>query len=273
MDKDGFVKVTGDYIAGTKLEYYNGSFNGIVFPSNKATVFIVPSKDNLATSTEDDYAVITTEDIVNDKYYNIDAYYLSKEHMNADIVVLYDALSSMADISYNNQICVYMDKLASVNKDGEENTVIRIFDGKDILKLPLKKGFTAFDNIASGDIIRYALNSKGEISAGEVRYKVSTGDLTTLGTNYAASIKISGGYIASIRNNMIRVETIIGSETGSDILSLPAYPTSADKIIVVETENGKVYPKTGSSSDFAVGDYVIIQQRTGNVKTIVIFKQ
>ena len=272
--KDGFLKVTGDYTNGRELEYNRGSFDGIVLPSNRATVFIVPSKEKQATSTEEDYAVILPENITEDRVYKIDAYYFSKEHQKADVIVMYDAISLMADIekSYNNLMYVYLDKLSSVNEDSEEITLVKCFDGTNVQKLPLATGFTAFDNLVQGDIIRFATNSKGEIASGEVIYRHSTGVLTEKGSSYYQSIRISGGYVASIRNNIIRVEKTYGSTSGSDILSLVSYSTTAEKIIVIETEGGRVYPKTGTASDFATGDYIIVQQRAGNIKSIVIFK-
>ena len=71
---------------------------------------------------------------------------------------------------------------------------------------------------------------------------------------------------------MVRVENVKGQTLGSDLLSLTGYSTTADKIIVVEYENGKAYPKVGSASDLSVGDYIIVQQRSGNIKTMIIFK-
>ena len=71
---------------------------------------------------------------------------------------------------------------------------------------------------------------------------------------------------------MIRVENVKGQTSGSDLLSLTGYSTTADKIIMVEYENGKAYPEAGSASDLSVGDYIIVQQRTGNIKTMIIFK-
>lgn len=271
---DGFVKVTGNYETGMKLKYYNGNFNGVVFPSNKATVFLVPSKDNIATSDEDSYGVIDSESISNDRTYNLDAYYYSKEHQSADVIVLYDAMSLMADIasSFDNRICVYMGKTNSVNEDADQITLLSYFDGTETKKISLAQGFTTFDNLSRGDVIRFSQNSKGEIASGEVIYKVSTGVLNGKGNNYTDSIRIAGGYIASIRNNMVRVENVKGQTLGSDLLSLTGYSTTADKIIVVEYENGKAYPKVGSASDLSVGDYIIVQQRTGNIKTMIIFK-
>ena len=270
---DGFVKVTGDYTNGALLEYNRGSFNGIVFPSNRATVFIVPSKEKIATATEKDYAVILTENITDDREYNIDAYYFSKEHQNADVLVMYDAVDKMADISkeYNNTLCVYLGKVASVNEDNEDVTLIKYFDGKDVKKIPLAKGFTTFDSLVMGDVIRFTTNLYGEVSSGVVVYNNETLNAEVKDYNY--SIRISGGYIASIRNNMLRVENKRGETEGSNILSLTGYPTTAEKIIVIEKENGRAFPRTGSTSDFAVGDYVIIQQRTGNVKSVIIFKE
>lgn len=288
-DKDGFVKVIGDYTTGEALRYDKGNFNGRVFPSNKATVFVVPSKDKLATATEDDYTVIKIDSLPesNSSGHKIDAYHLSKEHHNADVIVFYNGMETISnlDLLYDNQICIFMSKTSSVNSDNDKISLITYFDGKDIKKLPLKNGVTVFDNLIQGDVIRISLDLEGkEIVSGEVRYKAPRYDsdgkrlpssVESLGNYYGAAVTISGGYVASIRNNMFRVassEKELEETKGSKLLTLTAYPTTANNIIVVEHENKKCYPKMGSSSDLAVGDYVIVQQRTGSARTIIIFK-
>ena len=88
-------------------------------------------------------------------------------------------MSLMADIasSFDNRICVYMGKTNSVNEDADQITLLSYFDGTETKKISLAQGFTTFDNLSRGDVIRFSQNSKGEIASGEVIYKVSTGVL------------------------------------------------------------------------------------------------
>ena len=273
---DAFVMPYGEYGVGKESEYYGGTFEGIIFPSTQTICFLVPSKATIETgkTDNDDYTVMAFSDIPSDRKFKVDAYYYSKDHQNADVIVMYDANSMMANIesSFDNTMNVYLEKTFSVNEDEETVQVLKYFDGKETKKAVIASEFTAFDSLVRGDIIRFSTNTKGEIASGEVVYRVTSGALTTKGSAYTASIRISGGYVASVRNNMFRVENEKGATEGSEFLSLVGYPTNTGTVIVVEKENGNVYVRSGSSIDIGIGDYVIVQQRTSKVKTIVVFK-
>ena len=276
VDKDGFVMPYGDYGVGKKLNYYNGNFNGIVFPSTNTVCFLVPSNATLEAGGTDneDYNAVLSSDIPNDRDFNIDAYYYSKDHQNADVIVLYDAISVISNIDkdFDSLLNVFIEKAYSVNEDGEDVQLIKFFDGKEIKKAVVSKEFTAFNSLVKGDLIRFAANNKGEISSGEVVYRISSGSLSSKGSTYTASIRIAGGYIASLRNNMMRVEDEKGATEGSELLSLTGYSTTSGTITVIERENGMSYVRSGSVKDLSVGDYVIVQQRTGAIKAIIIVK-
>ena len=155
--------------------------------------------------------------------------------------------------------------------------LMEYFDGKEVQKKLVSSVVTAIPDLNEGDVIRIAMDRFGKINGIEPIYLRQQDNwklvLNPSSTNYADSARWSKGIVAQIKGGIFRLSLSEPIPGDSEILKLESFGTTADNYIVVNESAGRRVIRGGTADDIEIGDLVVLQQRSGDLKTVVIYKK
>lgn len=144
-----------------------------VLLGNNTIMFSVPYKAEDQANypqeyDEDDFSVVTTSNFPNYEQRNVTMYDINK-NMEPAAVIFYEGPSGKNAVVSNNAIpAVVKEVIEGVTEDGDYTTILSLYQGSKSIKLAIdperNTEFAPADMPAAGDIIRYALNKRGEIT-------------------------------------------------------------------------------------------------------------
>jgi cell surface protein len=279
-NEDGFLMGYGDTQGkGVNLRYlqYTSSFQGLINVSSATAILQVPPDDEIANAEADDFTILKSSDLTHDTFYSVSAYYNSQYNQTADYLIIYRSPSSIGTLSYDTQICVFQSMGTGISEKSDILPLMEYFDGKEVQKKLVSSVVTAIPDLNEGDVIRIAMDRFGKINGIEPIYLRQQDNWKLVSnpssTNYADSARWSKGIVAQIKGGIFRLSLSEPIPGDSEILKLESFRTTADNYIVVNESAGRRVIRGGTADDIEIGDLVVLQQRSGNLKTVVIYKK
>lgn len=265
------------------------TIGGKVAISGNTVVMIVP---NDPSETNEKYYTVDNAYIVNDKEYRVEAYRDGDEDYTADLLVVYDDVSSNYEITNNDiGISVLGKVLEAVDEENENTYELEIYDGGVIKKYLLREqemlgSVYGTHTPSKGDIIRYEL--KGDkINKLELIYSVEAGRIVApptktneTNTNHYQWFRVWDAYVFYRWGSfMMLSETMPTDLENINYQDYDIHPCAASNIIICE-QNQKMEIYAGTSDDIigfkntggAECSKVVVYERWGDGKTIVIYR-
>lgn len=271
-----------EYDSGTEgysYKSYAGTFSGKINIDNTTIVFSVPEEG----MSEDMYTVESTDYFVNDETYRLKSYMIDPNGIIADAVVLIRADDQA--ISDTNTLGLVSKMYEGVSADGDVKNMLSVYnDG--ILKELAVADEDIFQNadIENGDVIRFALNSKGEINILEKTYDHSEDVMINSESHnnrlYNSKFKLiqAGLYNKSGKVLVVAPLDKIGSDIKDDYTKYTLVSMSNIYIYDSNARNG-YNASIGSESDLvdylhAGADFskLIIRSEYAQPRDIIIYK-
>ncbi len=265
------------------------TIGGKVALSGNTIVMIVP---NDPSKTDEKYYAVDNTYIENDKEYRVEAYRDSDEDYTADLLVIYDDVSSNFEITNNDIGISVLSKVnEAVDEEGEYTYKLEIFDG-GVTKKYLLREQGMLDSIygiytpSKGDIIRYEL--KGDkINKLELIYSVQAGRIVApanktneFNTNHYQWFRVWDAYVFYRWGSfMMLSETMPTDLENINYQDYDIHPCASSNIVICEQRrNMEIY--AGTSDDIigykntggAECSKVVVYERWGDGKTIVIYR-
>lgn len=290
--------------SGTRHVYKNQqmTFNGFGNITQGSLIFVVPPTAEKRVENPDERGFVlstVTKEFRNDAYYpatvgdaiNVEGYKISSAQYEAEYVVYRSGASATVP---NNQPVTIVDRVTSViNEFGEQVTKIygytngeeitHNFEREDIYQNFLTAN-SKVGKLERGDLVRFSLNAKDDISAIALLYKVGTdfGDLAeygvTAGTTLNALDSRLYGYVYSRKGNIMRM--YLGDRGEGFNGTLLNVNLARYKVVVCDmnAEGGRVY--TGTFDDlfdykrFGIDDTakVVVHSNWAEGRTIFVYR-
>lgn len=247
------------------------------------------------TAKDTEYSITNSDWLESDGRYYVEAYSMSVNSVISDVVIVKYNLN---DLPLDYHPSIVKDVFECINSDGErtagitveneqsERTLIAVTS--DIVNKA--KSINSSDlneyQVEKGDVIKYALNTLGEISAVQVIYKYSTDAILSTLTASSSTVFNNGrvvkGYIYNVENDFISVAFEDLSGYASDHVvqasDCEIYNSSEFKIICVYERNGKLYFDDGYISNLKSfrnngnASKVIVYTDNGNGKFMIVLE-
>lgn len=267
------------------------TIGGKVAISGNTIVMIVP--DDPAETSDKYYAVDNTY-IENDKDYRVEAYRDSVEDYTADILVIYDDVSSDYEPTNNDiGINVLGNVIDAIDEDDDKTYMLEIFDGgvmkQYMLRDPDMLGKVYGDYTPSkGDVIRYELKNN-KINKLELIYSVKAGRIVApanrtneTNTNHYQQFRVWDAYVFYRWGSfMMLSETMPSDWQNYNYMDYDIHPCASSSIIICEQGKKRDMDVYAGTSDDIIGykntagaecSKVVVYERWGDGKTIVIYR-
>ena len=236
------------------------AFNSEVFLSNSAKVFIVPVDSADSLVDRESCGVVSASYLVNEKYYDYQAYNLDK-YGYSDVFVVYSTLDNFKPKAETPMFLV--ESKADVSADGTILTMINGISAGSKLSVSADADERLFDDIEKGDIISITTGLAGKV------YVQKYYDYTDDGSNDIENLTINEwdekrcGVLKDIDINNRRL--IIGSD---GMRTMRWFNDISVSIYDAETDEVKV----GSLADLQEGDYLWIRLAWRQMKEVVAIR-
>lgn len=196
---------------------------------------------------EDEFAFVTTANLPSYETVSVTMYDIDR-NLQPGVVVFYKGASGAnAVVSNKATPAVVKSVTKGLNEDGDETTLISLYQGSSSYKLLVDKEKNATlsndDLPTSGDIIRYVLNKKGEI----------------------ANFVIDLNYIPATANEKAKLETTdktVNSGLGNDMISFGKSYFHSSSTLAMLIEGGKA-----GGHEYLAG--ISTYQMPSNVRVVV----
>lgn len=267
-------------------------FGGKVAASSATRIMNLPNDAQNADDIE--YYVADVNIIGNDAKKSIRAYKRRQSAIAADVIAIYRNINNPETTAEDQAVTVF-DKIVSVRQDDGEfyykfsgytgkNPVSYIVRDSDIIdSLKFKN---AKYTLKRGDVVKVAVDIKGQMKACEVIYSHKKGEMSTANPNNADYLATTfRAMIANVyyvdKNNFITTTTTLLPNTDYSISQLETYETKnidSFNIVLYDSENDIL--RTGNRDEIfgfintnkAYSSKVFIHERKGDARTIVIYK-
>lgn len=265
--------------AGYEYKSYAGSFSGKAIIDDSTIIFSVPEEK----MSDDMYTVESKSYFVNDVAYRLKSYMIDPDGVVADVVVVIKsddtAISDTTTLGLVNSI------YTGLSADEIECSIISVYNDGVLKELPIvNEELLTNADIESGDVIRFALSSKGEINILEKTYDYSEDVMINSESHnnrlYNAKFKLIKGGLYNKSGKVIVVGPLdkMGSGTRDDYTKYTLVTMS--NIYVYDSSARKGYNAyIGSENDLvdylhAGGDYskLFIRSEYAQPKDIIIYK-
>lgn len=287
-----------DYSTGTPVKkkdsrkHYYKSYSNIignrVHISQVDTVVMVVPDGN---QTDEKYYKVLSDYFKDDIEYYVEAYRTNKENYTADVVVVYDDVSSDYSITNQNVGISVLDKYNLTVDDDNENTyLVSIFDNGSYQKY-MTKDADIFKKVYGGitpmrgDIIRYEIkddriNKLELIYSAQKREMVAPTSVTNKDSNnYYTQFRVWDAYVFyRWGSNLLLSKTRPEEYENYNYNDYDLHTCSRANIIVCNIEDTEIY--TGTFDDLigfvntrgGMCSEIVVYERYGECKTIVIYK-
>lgn len=265
------------------------TIGGKVAISGNTIVMIVP---NDPAEISNKYYAVDNTYIENDKDYRVEAYRDSDEDYTADILVIYDDVSSNYNLSNNDiGINVLGQVIEAVNEDNEQTYILEIYDG-GVMKQYMLRDSDMLGKIygdytpSKGDIVRYELKNN-KINKLELIYSVNAGRIVApanitneTNTNHYQQFRVWDAYVFYRWGSfMMLSETMPTDYQNYNYQDYDIHPCASSSIVICE--QGKDMEIYAGTSDDIIGykntngaecSKVVVYERWGDGKTIIIYR-
>lgn len=272
-------------VAGTKLNYRIDTYGfGTTFFKGSAPVISVPTEP---TQYDDIYAFgYNRTGFSNNIMYEVEGYTTTLDKKVADYIIRRETLQ--AGGNFENDAIVVGEITQTLDSDDNPCYKISGYYGDYQANVSRKEYLVENDvifvdgsfnetndynisDIKAGDIIRFAVNSKGNITTINMAYDYSTGRTQGSNSNDSGAHTIIGNAY-SLKDGYITVtEGILPEQidySASDVQSkLKTYPVSNTKLVKIDTSGSKLKVSQGSQED--VVSYLSTRS-AGNYSKVVV---
>lgn len=267
--------------------YSNIIGNRVHISSSDTVIMVVPD----GNQTDEKYYKVQSDYFKDDIEYYLEAYRTNKESYTADVVVVYDDVSSDYSISDQNVGISVLDKYnLTVDDDNETAYMVSIFDNGSYQKYMTK----------DADILQSVYGGITPTRGDIIRYEVKDNRINKLELIYSAQKRemVAGTSVTNRDSNnyytQFRVwDAYVFYRWGSNVLLSKTRPTEYENynygdydlhtcirasIVVCNTEDAEIY---GGTFDDLIGfvntkggacSEIVAYERYGECKTIVIYK-
>ena len=284
-----FLRSKGNYhVYKSRAKTFGGKENLM----GDCVIFSVPSEQNV--TEKDEYQILTPADLVDGTYYSYDAYGTSKERVTAQYILMVgqgDAqITGDTGFSIVTRVTQTIDeegintyKLTLLSSSGESSVIV-----KDP-KLVSHNSTTVLGkniSIDEGDIVRCAINNRGQVIEIELAYDLETNTYIDRSDSarYDTKLRTMFGYVGEIEDTVFQLLRIPEDANGKpDANASPELielcTTDGARIYVYDSEKPKGKVRTGTYTDLlsyrqagAKCSKVFIHLRAAVPQTIVVYK-
>lgn len=252
------------------------TFNGRLSINEDTFMVEVPEEK----SNYGDYRVLTYSDLTNTNLYKVDIYSFTSDSPLADAVVIY-SMESTIKPKDNEFLSMVKRAYMSVNEEEDETCLtldIQRGESTDTVYVTDEEIIPLLNGIGKGDIIRYGVNYKNEVTRFQWVYDYSDKKImlekNPTNTDYSSgSSRVIGAYVYMNDSGYIR----IGNDMlNADDSSLETYLSSKVKQYVVDdTYEMKLIAQdeVRAYKDFGPkADYCIVQSYYGDIRTVIYIR-
>lgn len=267
-EEDGFFQA---YSRHRSPFITSGSMYGRVFLNKQTAVFVVPNQ----LDEDEKYAVTSISAMKTATTYTVDSFHFSKNNGFADVLVVYgDTLAN----TYNTPLSVIMSVGTVLDDSGEERVSIKhLYNDAEVTSFVRDEALSAaVQAYKPGDAVRLTLDTDGEIKACErvYDYTAKTFSSSSLAGSYPThSLYLAAGYVAFNDNTLLRLSGTDQKDFTSSVHLLDGFLYTTARVILVESSARGVRVSVGQAADVQVGDYVVIQSRSGTPRYLVLYRE
>ena len=265
------------------------TIGGKVALSGNTIIMIAP---NDPEEMSDKYYAVDNTYIKDDKDYRVEAYRDNDSGYTADVLVIYDDVSSNIELTDNDiGISVIGGIIDAADEDDELTYMIEVYNGGVMEQYMLREKdmlSKVYGNYtpAKGDIIRYELKDE-KINKMELIYSVQAGKIVAppnrtneTNTNHYQQFRVWDAYVFYRWGSfMMLSETEPTDPKNYNYRDYDIHPCAASSIVICE--QGKSMEVYGGTADDIIGykntngaecSKVVVYERWGDGKSIVVYR-